>query len=228
MNQVLKGRIIYSDGNTFKILSGENHYFAKPIGKIKLTKMKPKIGDFVDINVEEKSHDINTIIKIYERDNYLHRPIIANIDYAIIVSSLKSPNFDFYLLLKMITMLHSLNIKPLIVFSKYDLLNKEEKIIFQNIFSFFKTSKINFFISDINNKNETIESLLEKNTFNVLMGQSGAGKSTFLNSLDHSLNILTNEISIRLNRGKHTTRAFTAFKCYEKFFIVDTPGFSSF
>ena len=60
----------------------------------------------------------------------------------------------------------------------------------------------------------------------VFVGQSGAGKSTLLNKLNPEFNIKTNEISLSLGRGKHTTRVT---KMYELFGgrVVDTPGFSA-
>ena len=60
----------------------------------------------------------------------------------------------------------------------------------------------------------------------VLAGQTGAGKSSLLNSLEEGLNIATNEISEALGRGKHTTRHVELFGIGEGF-IADTPGFSA-
>ena len=60
----------------------------------------------------------------------------------------------------------------------------------------------------------------------VLSGQSGVGKTTFLNHYQPELNLETNDISKSLNRGKHTTRHV---ELYERShgFIADTPGFSA-
>ena len=60
----------------------------------------------------------------------------------------------------------------------------------------------------------------------VLCGQTGSGKSTFINKMDSSLNLETNQISDALNRGKHTTRYGSLYKIKD-YFIADTPGFSS-
>ncbi|MBQ8233979.1 MAG: ribosome small subunit-dependent GTPase A, partial [Bacilli bacterium] len=56
--------------------------------------------------------------------------------------------------------------------------------------------------------------------------QSGAGKSTLLNKLDNSLNLKTDEISLALNRGKHTTRHTELISMLDGL-VADTPGFSS-
>lgn len=60
----------------------------------------------------------------------------------------------------------------------------------------------------------------------VLSGQSGVGKSTFLNHYRPELNLETNDISKSLNRGKHTTRHVELFE-RQNGYIADTPGFSA-
>lgn len=60
----------------------------------------------------------------------------------------------------------------------------------------------------------------------TLTGQTGAGKSTLINKLDLNLNLKTDEISIALGRGKHTTRHVELFKVRD-YYIADTPGFSA-
>ena len=60
----------------------------------------------------------------------------------------------------------------------------------------------------------------------VLSGQSGVGKSTFINAFKPELNLETNHISKSLNRGKHTTRHVELYE-RESGFIADTPGFSA-
>ena len=60
----------------------------------------------------------------------------------------------------------------------------------------------------------------------VLTGQSGAGKSSLLNKIDSKLNLQTDEISLALNRGKHTTR-HTQLYFTNDIWFCDTPGFSS-
>jgi ribosome biogenesis GTPase len=81
----------------------------------------------------------------------------------------------------------------------------------------------------VNSKDHTkdlseIKNLLE-GKITVLSGQTGAGKSTFINSLIPGFNLETQEISNALNRGKHTTRQIHLYEYY-KGLVGDTPGFS--
>ncbi|MEG2073706.1 MAG: ribosome small subunit-dependent GTPase A, partial [Angelakisella sp.] len=58
-------------------------------------------------------------------------------------------------------------------------------------------------------------------------GNSGAGKSSLLNALFPELDILTDGISKKLGRGKHTTRHVELYATGEGGYIADTPGFSA-
>ena len=94
------------------------------------------------------------------------------------------------------------NIKPIIIFTKRDLLNAEEYSKLKKYIDYYK--KIGYEVY----MNTEIKKI--KKTFlgciSVFTGQTGAGKSTLLNKLDKNLNLKTGEISLALNRGKHTTR----------------------
>ena len=76
-----------------------------------------------------------------------------------------------------------------------------------------------------NNETEKIKKIF-KDKITVFTGQSGAGKSTLLNRLDKNLNLKTNEISLSLNRGKHTTRHVELLQIFDGL-VADTPGFSA-
>ena len=60
----------------------------------------------------------------------------------------------------------------------------------------------------------------------ALCGQSAVGKSSILNSLMPDLNLATQELSQKIDRGKHTTRVNEIFIA-NNLIIADTPGFTS-
>lgn len=76
----------------------------------------------VEFNEKDK-----IIKKILPRKNELIRPPVANIDQALILVSCKEPNFSSNLLDKMLVVIEYNNVKPVICFTKYDLLEETTK-----------------------------------------------------------------------------------------------------
>ena len=213
----MEGFIIKNISNDYVVKCGNNIYNCKARGKFRNMKLIPLVGDYVTID----ENDLY-ILDIKERKNSLIRPSIANVDQAIIVSSVKNPELDTYLLDKLLTIISYNNIEPIICFTKLDLLSKEERIEIDNIKDYY--SKIGYKVVTNEDKNNFREILRDKIT--VLTGQSGAGKSSLLNLLDKRLDLRTDEISKALNRGKHTTRHTELYEVMDGY-VVDTPGFSN-
>jgi len=172
------------------------------------------VGDNVIVDINKK-----IIEKILERKNELIRPPVANIDQALIVTSVKKPDFSSNLLDKLINIIEFNNIKPIIVFTKYDLLDDTKYI--DDIINYYKSIGYMVFI---NNQIDEIKKIFE-DKITILTGQTGAGKSTLINKISN-LNLKTDEISISLGRGKHTTRHTELYDTLGGL-IADTPGFSS-
>lgn len=63
---------------------------------------------------------------------------------------------------------------------------------------------------------------------NLVVGQSGMGKSTLINLLVPQANARTQEYSTRLNLGRQTTTASRLFPLEGGGDIIDTPGFQAF
>ena len=66
-----------------------------------------------------------------------------------------------------------------------------------------------------------------KNFVSAFTGNSGVGKSSILNALFGEMKLETGEVSVKLGRGRHTTRHTELFSLPEGGFVADTPGFSS-
>ena len=212
----MQGKIIKQISNDYTV-KADKEYICKARGKFRKMEVSPLVGDEVIFDEKEKY-----ILEILPRKNKLRRPSIANVDNAIIITSLKEPNFDTNLLDKLLTIITYNNINPIIIFTKIDLLNKEELKDFKQYFNYYKKIGYECYINNELNKIKKIFT----GKVSVFTGQSGAGKSTLLNNLDKTLKLETNEISKALNRGKHTTR-HTSLLEIEGGLVADTPGFSS-
>lgn len=213
----MEGIIIKNISNDYVVLCKNGEYTCKPRGKFRNDKITPLVGDNVIIDPDNKY-----ILEIKKRKNMLIRPSVANIDQAIIVSSVKEPNFSTNLLDKLLVIVTYNNIKPIICLTKLDLLNESELKEIDMYIKYY--SSLGYTV--VSNQDKKLIKELLKDKLTVITGQSGAGKSTLLNMLDKSLELKTNAISKALGRGKHTTRHVELYHIYDGL-VVDTPGFSA-
>ena len=212
----MEGIVIKNISNDYLIKSDSDIYLCKARGKFRQMKLSPLVGDRVIFDEKNKY-----ILEILDRKNCLVRPSVSNIDQAFIVSSVKRPELDTYLLDKLLTIISYHNIEPIICFTKLDLLSVDEVDVINKYIQYYQ--KIGYMVVT-NEEEDKIRDLL-KGKITVLAGQSGAGKSSLINRLDSRFELKTDDISDALNRGKHTTRHTELFEINDGY-IVDTPGFS--
>ncbi len=210
-----RGRLININKDLYTITENNSVFLCTARGKIRNEKLI--VGDIVEFNPEEK-----TIEKVLPRKNSLIRPLVSNIDKLFIVTSVHIPKFSSYLIDKFIVIALQNNIEPLIIITKEDLISKKEKKEIRNYLKYYKSLGYKVYF---NNNIRKIKKEI-KSSLIALAGQTGAGKSTLLNKIDKNLKLETNEVSLALGRGKHTTRMVTLHKIAGGY-IADTPGFSS-
>ncbi len=216
---MFEGRIIKIISNQYTILSDDKFILAKPRGKMRQGST-PVVGDFVKF---EKIEDTYRIHSILPRKNQLLRPAIANVDQALIVTSIKDPDYSAHLLNRLIFLVSLAHVEPIICVSKLDLIEDQQDII--NELDLYKKAGYTVIYSYPGSNDVELENIL-KNKVSVLCGQSGAGKSSLLNRLNPNFQLKTQTISKALGRGKHTTRYCELHKVKDGF-VADTPGFSS-
>lgn len=214
------GIIIKAVSGFYYVSSNDTLYQCKARGNFRHSKVSPIVGDRVNFSSTDENEGV--IENILPRKNALSRPVIANIDKVIIVSSAKNPSPDTYLIDKMTAIAEFNNIEPVIVFNKSDIGD------FGNLFGIYKNAGFRTYVVSAVKK-ETLSKLkLEfTNCVCAMAGNSGVGKSSLLNALFEELNLKTGEISTALGRGRHTTRHTELFKTKLGGYIADTPGFSS-
>ena len=210
------GRIIKQVSNDYTVEIDNELIVCKPRGKFRKMELSPLVGDFVEIDYDNKY-----ILEIKKRKNELIRPKIANVDYALIVTSVQIPEFSSNLLDKLLVNIEYNNIEPIICFTKMDIIDESKQKEIGEYIDYYRKIGYRVYI----NTDDSLKDIFEGKV-TVLTGQSGAGKSTLLNMLDRSLKLETNEVSIALGRGRHTTR-HTELMSVRGGYIADTPGFSS-
>ncbi|MGM1050323.1 ribosome biogenesis GTPase [Paenibacillus uliginis N3/975] len=228
------------EGLIVKALSG--YYYVKPLregnvvsgedpsvqcrarGIFKKRGVSPLVGDRVMYSLTENGE--GTVEEILPRSSQLIRPPVANVHLAVLLFSVREPDMSLLLLDKFLVHIEHSDLKALICLTKQDLADdsgdstEEVKRVYEKIgYEVIVTSSLQGVGTE-----EVKERLAGQ--ISVFSGQSGVGKSSLLNALMPGLSLETSEISMRLGRGRHTTRHVELIELDNGGFVADTPGFS--
>lgn len=200
-------------------------YECKAKGIFRQQKMKPLVGDDVEIDIISEEKKTGNVAAILPRKNALIRPAVANVDQALLIFAAASPNPNFNLLDRFLVMMGRQDVPVILCFNKCDLFTEEQK---QEIASIYEASgcKILFVSAKKELGLNALQEILEGKTTTVA-GPSGVGKSSLINLLAPEACMETGEISKKIERGRHTTRHAELIQLKGDGYIMDTPGFSS-
>lgn len=156
------------------------------------------------------------------------KPMAANIDQIIIVSSLQ-PEPSSYLIDRYLVAAENLPATPIILLNKIDLINEQNRPLIDSIeneytrigYKVIKASKI------IDHGFDQLLAALKQKT-SIFVGLSGVGKSSLINHLMPELNIRTGELSEASGEGTHTTTSSTLYTLPCGGQLIDSPGVRDF
>lgn len=200
-------------------------YECKAKGIFRQQKMKPLVGDDVEIDIISEEKKTGNVAAIRPRKNALIRPAVANVEQALLIFAAASPNPNFNLLDRFLVMMGRQDVPVILCFNKCDLITEEQK---QEIAAIYEASgcKILFVSAKKELGLKELQEILEGKTTTVA-GPSGVGKSSLINLLAPEACMETGEISKKIERGRHTTRHAELIQLKGDGYIMDTPGFSS-
>ena len=222
----MTGKIIKGIGGFYYVVC-ENGitYECKAKGVFRNRKIKPLVGDNVEIEILDEEKNLGNIEDILPRFNWLNRPAVANVDQTVIIFAVSAPEPNFNLLDRFLINMEQHEIPTVICFNKVDLegFRQSEDICR----SYTKSGYEVLFISaESGYEIDTLEAVIKGKT-TVFAGPSGVGKSSTLNSLFPDANVQIGGLSEKIQRGKHTTRHSELMFVDDDTYIMDTPGFSS-
>lgn len=222
----MQGKIVKGISGFYYVhVVGTGIYECKAKGAFRNQKIKPLVGDNVEIAVVDEEKRIGNVETILPRANELIRPAVSNIDMALVIFAAAKPEPNFNLLDRFLCMMEYQKVPVTICFNKCDLIDEEKRSMLQAIYE--PAGYPVLFTSAKSGENiEELKALLNGKTTTVA-GPSGVGKSSLINTLQDQVEMETGQISTKIERGKHTTRHSEIIPLGERSYIMDTPGFSS-
>ncbi len=230
-------RVVAVHKDSYTVTKGGNEIFAELSGNLLYSSESagdlPTTGDWVYADFfDDDTHAI--IYGVFPRKTLLKRKragkvvdvqlIAANLDVAFIIQSLNE-NFNLRRLERYLVMVNESGIEPIILLSKCDLMSKEDiEQIKQNVLDIAPNTQV---IAFSNLEQETInliKSLLKQAMTYCLLGSSGVGKTTLLNSIIGNETFETQTVSKIQSKGRHTTTSRQLVRLDNGAMIIDTPG----
>ena len=222
----MRGKIIKGIGGFYYIyVEGSGLYECRARGIFGNKKMKPNVGDTVEIDVLSEEEKTGNLTAIHERKNQLIRPMVSNVDQALVIFSIHEPEPNFHLLNRFLVTMEQQGIPVILCFNKTDLSSQTQVATLKKIYENSGCSML--FTSSVAGEGlAELEHLLEGKT-TVMAGPSGVGKSSTLNSISKKKQMETGSVSEKIKRGRHTTRHSELIYIGPNTYLMDTPGFSS-
>ena len=222
----MRGKIIKGIAGFYYVhVPGGEIYECKAKGIFRKEKIKPLVGDDVDIEITHAKDREGNIMEIFPRKSELIRPAVANVDQALLIFAMTKPAPNYNLLDRFLIMMRQQGLDCILCFNKQDLSDQIKKEQIKKIYE-GSGCQILFVSAERQEGIDLLAGALRGKT-TAVAGPSGVGKSSLVNCLQGDRQMETGEISEKISRGKHTTRHSELIAVSDDTYIMDTPGFSS-
>jgi ribosome biogenesis GTPase / thiamine phosphate phosphatase len=222
-------RIIEEHKISYIISNGGKERIATVRGSFFAEKNFPKVGDRVIFTAID--NDKAVIEQILPRTSEIIRKnvetgltqvLVANVDVIFIVMGLDN-DFNLNRLERYLLLAKQSSITSVIVLNKSDAVDDIADYLHQ-VEAIAGTTPVHA-VSALNNKNmDALLTHMKADTTAVLIGSSGAGKSTITNRLLHADTQKVSGVREDDSKGRHTTTSRQLFVLPSGSSLIDTPG----
>jgi ribosome biogenesis GTPase len=190
------------------------------------------VGDLVEVvgDTSGKNDTLARIVRVAERSSVLRRTaddtdpyervVVANAEQLVIVTALADPPPRTGFIDRCLVAAYAGRLSPLLCLTKADLAGPDE------IISAYADLDLDVVVTRYDTAPDALREALAGRV-SALVGHSGVGKSTLVNSLVPDADRLTGEVSA-VGKGKHTSVTAIALPLPGGGWVVDTPGIRSF
>lgn len=236
---ILKGLVIKSTGSAYLVYFEDGSTKECHIkGNFRIRGIRSTnpvaVGDYV--TVETLPDGTSWITDIEERKNYIIRRstnlskeshiLAANLDQVALIVTLYHPETSTTFIDRFLATCEAYRVPAVLIFNKIDLLTPEQQSELADLRALYESIGYPTYAICAKNLDVTVKSLFADKV-TLLAGNSGVGKSTFLNAIFGREMTRTGQISDAHDKGMHTTTFSEMYKL-DNGWLIDTPGIKGF
>lgn len=223
------GRVTEAHRTNFTVTTDKGELLATVRGNFHANGHFPKVGDYVSVELLEDNKAViegiderKSVIKRKSAETDDEQIIATNVDIIFIVVGLDG-DYSLSRLERYLVLAEQSGIKPVVVLNKIDIVDDVNACLEEVLQVTGNVPVMTVSATTGENMDDLFIYLKEENTA-VLLGSSGAGKSTITNWLLQENKQAVNDIREDDSRGRHTTTSRQLFTLPNGSFLIDTPG----
>jgi ribosome biogenesis GTPase len=238
----VRGLVIKNTGSWYQVKTDEGNLIeCKVRGNFRLKGIRSTnpvaVGDYVLITLN--SEGTAFITEIEDRKNYIIRKatnlskqshiLAANVDQVVLIITVARPVTSTVFIDRFLAGAEAYRVPVVLLFNKVDDLNDDEMLYLDKLINLYET--IGYQCYRVSAKfGQGLSAIMSalKDKVTLVSGNSGVGKSSFINAILPNLKLRTAEISDIHETGMHTTTFSEMYEIPDGGYLIDTPGIKGF